>query len=129
MKPRLLACSHCRRHILQTELQCPFCSGPTGPVFRRAPGARLPRERLGSVALFTFAVASSTACGGNTDEVPPDAGQRTDRSERDGSPDDDTQQPTADAGDGGMNEPIDAGDPGWEDDAGPVPIYRGVPEG
>jgi hypothetical protein len=61
----LRSCTSCNRHVLSTDVACPFCAAALD-IDARAPAA-LPR--LGRAALIAFA-ASAVACGGESRPVP-----------------------------------------------------------
>jgi hypothetical protein len=73
----LLPCTNCRRHVLHTEAECPFCA--TSLDFSQAAEPALPTRRLGRAATFAFGatMVSATAlasCGGESDDGEGSAG-------------------------------------------------------
>ena len=66
---QLIPCTHCQRHVRQSEASCPFCGGELA-LADVAPAA-LPRTRLGRAATFAFGAtivgaASLVGCSGDT---------------------------------------------------------------
>lgn len=64
----LTPCEGCNRHVLSSEVQCPFCSARVTSAMR-AREPRLPTKRLGRAAMVAFsatvATVATTACGGD----------------------------------------------------------------
>ena len=76
----LLPCTNCRRHVLHTEAECPFCATPLD--FSQAPVPALSTRRLGRAATFAFGatMVSATAlasCSTDDDEDGGSAGMST----------------------------------------------------
>ncbi len=143
MAQALIPCATCHRHVRQSEHACPFCGAAVNAV---APRAK-PRERLGTVAWFTFAVGASVgACGGLSESEGREPQEPPPVESPDASDPNETNPPE-DAGwtpaDGGDDIDLDAGLPPEPDAAstevdsgpdpydagGPIPIYKAVPSG
>lgn len=74
----LLPCPSCSRHVLSTEVTCPFCSSLLPDWMAQSVAPALPKARLGRAALLCAGVAgtAATACGAvvESDSMTPAAG-------------------------------------------------------
>lgn len=70
--PEFIPCVHCRRHVLSSASECPFCSGQL--TASKPALSAFSAQRLGTAALFTFrtamvaAAAATSACGAQSDD-------------------------------------------------------------
>jgi len=81
MRPLLVPCPSCSRHVRVGEDACPFCRAALPASLRPTAAPEPPRARLARAALFAFAAsaATATACGGETASGP--SGSDTDAGE------------------------------------------------
>jgi hypothetical protein len=63
----LVPCEACRRHVLASEFQCPFCAAPVTAAMRVPRGTTL-RSRVGRAAMLVVSSTTAVACGGDSDD-------------------------------------------------------------
>jgi hypothetical protein len=141
----LRPCTHCGRHVRNTESSCPFCATALEAAPARSP-ISLPRAGRAAIMAFGALTTAAAGCGGGSGT--PDAYVGAQDAAYGGPPldafggldaayggppvdaamADDTGLPEADTG-GGMNlyggPPSDAGSDNT-DAGGPVPLYGGA---
>lgn len=66
----LVPCEACRRHVLASELRCPFCAAQVTESMRVPRALAVPRSRLGRAAMLVLgstAAATTAGCGGDSE--------------------------------------------------------------